>query len=466
MLQVEKSQIDTLKRNIKGRIILPEDPEYDKARAIWNGMIDRKPAIIVQCESAEDVPHVIHFAKEKGLELSARGGGHHIAGNSIAENGLTIDFSRMRNIQVDAARKRAVVEPGATLGAFDKATQAHGLATPTGINSTTGIAGLTLGGGFGWLTRQYGLTIDNLVSADIVTANGDQLTVSKSKNPDLFWAIRGGGGNFGVVTRFEYKLYDVGPEIFAGLIVFPFEQARKVLNQYREFTKSAPLELNAWVVIRYAPPLPFLPEEVHHKMVVVLPVFYNGDVSKGENLVKYLRKFGNPVGEHVGPQPYVQWQQAFDPLLTPGSRNYWKSHNFTEINDGLIDSIIRYSGTMPTLQTEIFLGMLSGVANQVPVEATAYAARDARFVVNVHGRWEEPIEDQKCVGWARDFFVATRDYASGGAYINFMTADESDRVSEAYGSNYRRLVDLKTQYDPDNIFHMNQNIKPRSLTQK
>ncbi|WP_138429642.1 FAD-binding oxidoreductase [Fodinibius saliphilus] len=462
MLQVEKSQIEKLKSSIEGRIILPEDVDYDKARTIWNAMIDRKPAIIVQCGSAEDVPPAIHFAKEKGLELSVRGGGHHIAGNSIVDNGLTIDFSMMRKVKVDPQKKRATVEPGATLGDFDKATQVHGLATPTGINSTTGIAGLTLGGGFGWLTRQYGLTIDNLVSADIVTADGEQLTLSKTQNTDLFWAIRGGGGNFGVITRFEFELYDIGTKTFGGLIVFPFEQVRKVLNRYREFAKSAPLELNVWIVVRHAPPLPFLPEEIHNKMVVVLPVFYNGDLRKGENLVNYLRKFGNPLGEHVGRQPYVQWQQAFDPLLTPGARNYWKSHNFTEISDGLIDAIIKFAGTMPTLQTEIFLGMLSGVANEVPVEATAYAARDAKFVVNVHGRWVEPIEDQKCVSWAREFFEATRSYASGGAYVNFMTEDEKDRISAAYSSNYQRLMELKTKYDPDNLFHMNQNIKPQN----
>lgn len=466
MLQLEKSKVDKLRNAVKGRIILPGDSDYDEVRAIWNGMIDRKPAIIVQCDSPADVPHAIRFARDNSLELSARGGGHHIAGNSIVEDGLTIDFSDMREVRVDADRRRAVVEPGATLADLDKATQAYGLATPTGINSTTGIAGLTLGGGFGWLTRQYGMTIDNLVSAELVTAEGEKRTVSKDKNPDLFWAIRGGGGNFGVVTQFEFKLHKVGPEIFAGLIVFPFDQAETVLQQYREFTKSAPEELNVWVVLRHAPPLPFLPESIHNKMVLVLPVFYNGDADKGENLVKFLRKFGKPVGEHIGLQPYTQWQQAFDPLLTPGARNYWKSHNFTDLQDGLFKTMMSYAKTMPTLQTEIFLGMISGAANTVPPEATAYASREAKFIVNVHGRWDDPSEDQKCIQWSREFFRASAPYASGGAYVNFMTEDEDDRVSAAYGRNYKRLVQLKQKYDPTNIFHMNQNIKPKPLAQK
>lgn len=466
MLQLEKEQVEVFKSRIEGRIILPTDSDYDDVRTVWNAMIDRKPAIIVQCESEEDVLHAVRFAKENNLELSVRGGGHHIAGNSITENGLTIDFSNMRNVQVDVDRKRAYVQPGATLGDFDKTTQAYGLTTPTGINSTTGIAGLTLGGGFGWLTRQYGMTIDNLASAEIVTADGIKYKASENENTDLFWAIRGGGGNFGVVTSFEFDLHEVGPEIFAGLLVFPFDQVTQVMKQYRDFINAAPEELNVWVVARHAPPLPFLPEEIHNKMVLVLAVFYNGENRKGENLVKYLRKFGSPVGEHIGVQPYVQWQQAFDPLLTPGARNYWKSHNFTEISDGLIEAVNEYAQTMPTLQTEIFIGSIAGAANRVPSSSTAYASRDAKYVVNVHGRWEDPQEDQKCISWVRDFFNATAPYASGGAYVNFMTEDESDRVSSAYGSNYERLVDLKSKFDPGNLFHMNQNIKPRELKKK
>ncbi len=296
---------EELKDKIKGNVLVPEDSGYKEARQIWNAMIDRRPAVIVQCVQADDVPPAIQFARKSGLELSIRGAGHNIAGNALCDNGVMIDFSRMKSVRVDAGKRRAYVEPGATLANFDEAVQAHGLATPVGINSTTGIAGLTLGGGFGWLTRKYGMTIDNLVSVDMITADGKKLRASQSENADLFWAIRGGGGNFGVVTQFEFQLFPVGPEIVAGLIVFPFNQAKQILTKYRQFVNSAPEELNVWVVLRKAPPLPFLPENVHGKEVVVLPVFYCGAAAEAEKLIAPLRAFGNAHGEHIGAQPYV-----------------------------------------------------------------------------------------------------------------------------------------------------------------
>ena len=366
----------------------------------------------------------------------------------------------MKKVRVDAENKRGFVEPGATLGDLDAALQAHGLVTPVGINSTTGIAGLTLGGGFGWLTRKYGMTIDCLASVDVVTANGNQVRASESENADLFWAIRGGGGNFGIVTQFEFKLFQVGPEIFAGLIVFPLEQAKRVLTQYRDFVESAPEELTIWVVMRQAPPLPFLPAEVHGKEVAVLAIFYSGDIPEGERLIQRLRGFGTPYGEHLGAQPYVEWQKAFDPLLTPGARNYWKSHNFSELQDGALDAMIEYAGKLPTPQCEVFVGHIGGAPNRVAPEAMAWGHRDAKFVMNVHGRWDQPSQDQKVIEWARGVFNATAPFASSGAYVNFMTEEEGDRVAAAYGANYERLVQIKRQYDPENIFHLNQNIKP------
>jgi FAD/FMN-containing dehydrogenase len=451
--------IEKLKGKVKGQIVLPDDPNYNKVREIWNAMIDRRPAVIVQCAATDDVLHAISYARENGLELSIRGGGHNIAGSALCDNGVLIDLSNMKTVSVDAQNRRASVEPGATLGDFDKAVQAHGLATPTGINSTTGIAGLTLGGGFGWLTRKYGMTIDNLVSVDMVTADGRKKHVSEDENADLFWAIRGGGGNFGVVTRFEFALYPVGPEILAGLLVFPLNQAKQVLQKYREYVKSAPEELNIWAVLRKAPPLPFLPENVHGKEVIVLAVFYAGDTKEGEKLIDPLRGFGDPYGEHIGAMPYAQWQQAFDPLLTPGARNYWKSHNFTQLSDDALDSIIEFAGKLPSPQCEIFVGLIAGIANRVPSEAMAYGHRDAKFVLNVHGRWDEAAQDKTCIAWARAFFEASKPYASAGAYVNFMTGDESDRVAAAYGANYSRLKEIKMKYDPENVFHNNQNIK-------
>lgn len=453
--------IDRLKTNLKGHVVLPADPNYDEVREIWNATIDRRPAIIVQCSAADDVPQAISLARENKLEISIRGAGHNIAGNAVCDRGVTIDLSTMKNVRIDAQTMRAYVEPGATLGDFDKAAQVHGLATPVGINSTTGIAGLTLGGGFGWLTRKYGLTIDNLVSAEMITANGNKIRTSANENPDLFWAIRGGGGNFGVVTEFEFALHPVGPEILAGLIVFPFSQAKQVLTQYRQFVQSAPEELNVWAALRKAPPLPFLPEHVHGKEVVILPVFYTGDPIEGEKLIEPLRSFGDACGEHIGIQPYVEWQQAFDPLLTRGARNYWKSHNFTELSDGALDAIVEFAGKLPSPQCEIFIGCISGASNRVSADATAYYHRDAKFVMNVHGRWDDVAHDEICIAWAREFFQAAAPYASAGAYVNFMTEEEGDRVAAAYGSNYDRLVQIKQQYDPENIFHLNQNIKPK-----
>ena len=452
--------IENLKIRVKGKVILPGDPGYDDTRRIWNAMIDRRPAVIVQCTEAADVPSAVLFARDHELEISIRGAGHNIAGNAVCDNGMMIDFSGMRTVGVDVESRRAQVEPGATLNDVDRATQRHGLATPLGINSTTGIAGLTLGGGFGWLTRKYGMTIDNLVSVDLVAADGSPMRCSDRENTDLYWAVRGGGGNFGVVTRFEFSLHPVGPEILAGLLVFPFAQARQVFAKYREFVKSAPEDMNVWVVLRKAPPLPFLPADVHGKEIVALAVFYAGNDPGGQKLIEPLRRFGDAHGEHIGAQPYTQWQQAFDPLLTPGARNYWKSHNFTDISDGTIDAILQFAGRLPTAQCEIFLGLIAGAANRIPADATAYGHRGTKFVLNVHGRWDHPADDARCIAWARDFFKASAPYASAGAYVNFMTEEETDRIAAAYGSSYARLVQIKRKYDPDNIFHMNQNIQP------
>jgi FAD/FMN-containing dehydrogenase len=449
-----------LKRTLRGEVVLPSDVAYDGARKIWNAMIDRRPALIVRCAHGDDVPAAIRFARDHGFEISIRGGGHNIAGTSVCDAGLMIDLSAMTRVRVDAGRCRAYVEPGATLHDVDRATQQHQLATPLGVNSTTGVAGLTLGGGFGWLTRKHGLTIDNLVSAEVVTADAIKIRASADEHADLFWAIRGGGGNFGVVTQLEFTLHPTGPDVLGGLLVFPFDRCRDVLERYRDFVEHAPEELNVWAVLRKAPPLPFLPAEVHSREIVVLAVFYVGDLSEGERHVERLRRFGARLGEHVAPQPYTAWQQAFDPLLTPGARNYWKSHNFTELSDGAIDALTDFAHRLPSAQSEIFVALIAGAANRVAADATAYAHRDAKLVVNVHGRWEHADADQAGIRWARDFHKASAPYASAGAYVNFMTADEGERVPSVYGSNYERLVQLKRRFDPENVFHMNQNIAP------
>jgi FAD/FMN-containing dehydrogenase len=454
--------IDTqpLKIVVTGPVIVPGDPTYDGVRAVWNAMIDRKPAAIVRCAGEADVVAALRFARERGLPISVRGGGHHIAGTSVCDSGLMIDLSTMKGVRVDAAARRAVVEPGALLADVDAATLAHGLATPLGINSTTGVAGLTLGGGFGWLTRQHGMTIDNLVAARVVGADGIVRRASRDEHPDLFWAIRGGGGNFGIVTEFTFALHPIPDQVLAGLLVFPMDRCREILWQYRAFVARAPEALNVWVVLRKAPPLPFLPAEVHGQEVVVLALFYTGHPAYGASQVDRLRAFGPCLGEHVGTVPYGAWQQAFDPLLAAGARNYWKSHNFTELSDGAIEALASFAGRLPSDHSEIFVALLAGAANRVPTSATAYVGRDARLVVNVHARWEDPADDDACISWARAFYQASAPFASGGAYVNFMTGDESARVPDAYGENYQRLVDLKRRFDPDNVFRTNQNIAP------
>ena len=445
---------------IRGEVVLPADPSYDVVRQVWNAMIDRRPGMIVRCAGVSDVMQAVSLARQHDLLLAVRSGGHNIAGNAVCDDGLMIDLSQMKSVRIDPDKRRAYVEPGACLGDFDHEAQAFGLVTPLGINSTTGVAGLTLGGGFGWLSRKYGLTADNLVSADMVTADGELVHASATENPDLFWGLRGGGGNFGIVTHFEFELHPVGPEILAGLIVFPANQASDVLNSYRSYVATIPDEMNVWVVLRKAPPLPFLPEEVHGQDVVVLALFYAGEESQGQELVEPLRGFGTSHGEHVGMMPYTAWGKAFDPLLTPGARNYWKSHNFTQLSDEALATIIDYAGNLPSDHTEIFIGLLGGETSRIKTNATAYAQRDAQFVMNVHARWESATDDQRCISWAREFFDASAPYATGGVYINFMTEEEGDRVEAAYGTGYQRLVQLKEKYDPGNLFRLNQNIKP------
>ncbi|NML34409.1 FAD-binding oxidoreductase [Paraburkholderia antibiotica] len=460
MVTVSSSAIDEFKSGLRGQLLLPDTPDFDTARSIWNAMIDRSPAMILRCAGVADVRHGIAFARDNGLPLAVRGGGHNIGGSALCDDGLVLDLSALKSVRIDPQARRAYVEPGATLHDFDHEAQAFGLATPLGINSTTGVAGLTLGGGFGWLSRRYGMTIDNLLAADVVTADGELLHASADQNDDLFWAIRGGGGNFGVVTQFEFALHEVGPLVYGGLVVLPLADAKDALVKYRAATPGMPQELAVWAVARLAPPLPFLPPEVHGKPVLVFAMCYNGPLENGAAAVEAVRGFGSPLGEHLGPMPYEMWQQAFDPLLTPGARNYWKSHNLAAIDDGLIDALIHAIDTLPSPQCEIFFGLIGGETQRAPVDATAYSSRDTLYAMNVHGRWDDARDDERCIAWARNFFDAAKPFALGSVYVNFMTQEEGGRIGEAYGPNYERLVAVKNRYDPRNLFHHNQNIRP------
>ncbi len=460
MSELKSETIEILKRQLRGNLLTPVDAGYDDARTIWNAMIDRKPALIAECTGVADIMDAVNFARDNDLLAAVRGAGHNIAGKAIADDALMIDLSGLKSVRIDPDSRRAYVEPGATLGDFDHEAQAFGLATPTGINSTTGVAGLTLGGGFGWLSRKYGLTADNLIRADVITAAGKRVVASRNENEDLFWAIRGGGGNFGIVSLFEFQLHPVGPELLAGLVVYPIDQAEAALKEYISFTALAPDDLTVWAVLRHAPPLPFLPEEVHGKIVLVFAFLYAGGVEAGKPLIDPLGRFGTPYGEHIGAMPYKSWQQAFDPLLTPGVRNYWKSHNFKSLNDSAVDIVLEYVYKLPSPHCEIFIAQMGGQTSRLPSDATAYMERDAQFVMNVHARWETPEEDDSCISWARSFFHAAAPYASGGAYINFMTEEEAARVTAVYGPNLKRLSEIKKRYDPDNFFRINQNIRP------
>jgi len=453
--------LDSLRGQLRGALCYPGEPGYDQARTIWNAMIDRHPAAVVRAAGAADVMRTVNVAREHGLLLSIRGGGHNIAGSAVCEGGLMLDLSPMKSVRIDPSTRTARVEPGVTLAEFDREAQAFGLATPLGINSTTGVAGLTLGGGFGWISRKLGLTVDNLLSADVVLAKGAMVHASPEENEDLFWAIRGGGGNFGVVTSFEFRLHPVGPEVLAGLVVHPFANARQLLQGYRRAVASAPDDLTCWVVMRKAPPLPFLPPEVHGKEVVVLAMCWAGDPAKGQGATAPLRALGKPIADVVGPTPFAGWQQAFDPLLTPGRRNYWKSHDFVDLGDAAIDLLVASVGRLPSPECEIFIGHLGGAVNRVPAASTAYPHRDVNFVMNVHTRWGDASQDQACIGWTRELFDRMAPHATGGVYVNFMPEDEAQRVSRgAYGPNYERLSKLKARYDPDNLFRQNQNIAP------
>jgi FAD/FMN-containing dehydrogenase len=458
---VPQADLDAFAAAFRGRLIQPTDADFDEARAVWNATIDRRPGLIARCSGPADVIAAVRFASRHGILTAVRSGAHNIAGNAVCDGGLVIDLSAMRSVRVDPEHRSARVEAGATLGDLDHETQAFGLAVPVGINSTTGIAGLTLGGGFGWLTRSFGLTVDNLTGVDVVTADGDYVHASEHDHADLFWALRGGGGNFGIVTSFEFRLHPVGPEVLAGPIVHPLSDASAVLDEYRERAASAPDALSVWAVIRRAPPLPFLDESVHGTGVVILALCHAGEVAHAVGDARPFRDIGRPIADAVAEVPFAAFQQAFDPLLTPGARNYWKSHNLVELSDGALDVLIRYAEQLPTDESEIFVGQLGGKAARIDRESTAYPHRDANFVVNVHTRWRDPADDERCIAWARGLFDELGAYATGGVYVNFMPSDEIERVRAAYGGHWDRLTQVKRRYDPDNFFRFNQNIPPR-----
>lgn len=459
--EISADAIDALGASLRGDLATPGDPGYDEARTIWNAMHDRRPGLVIRALGANDIQVAVNFARQNGLLISIRSGGHQIAGHAVQDGVLLLDLSNMRSVHVDPKARRARVEPAATLGDVDCETQVHGLALSVGINSTTGIAGLTLGGGFGWITRKYGMTIDNLISADVVIADGTMLRASAEENPDLFWAIRGGGGNFGVISSFEFNLHPVGPEVTSGLIIHPLEAAGDLLPHYERIANEAPDELTVWVVMRKAPPLPFLPEEWHGRDVLLFAACLCEETQAGQKSVKELQALGDPIVDVIGPHPFAGWQAAFDPLLTPGARNYWKSHDLMSLPTEATDVIIDAVRNTPSPECEVFLAHLGGAMSRVDATATAYPQRDSHFTMNVHTRWQEPDDDDICCTWARTLFDDVSPYAIGTAYVNFVPDDEPGRVADVYGANYERLIEAKNMYDPENLFRINHNIAPQ-----
>ncbi|NBB85071.1 MAG: FAD-binding protein [Bacteroidetes bacterium] len=461
---LEAETAHDFEERLRGSLLHPGDEGYDDARTVWNGMIDKRPALIARCAGTANVINAVNLAREHDLLTAVRGGGHNVAGNAVCDGGLMVDCSPMKSVRVDPDTRTARVEPGVTLGELDHETQAFGLATSTGQVSMTGIAGLALGGGWGWLSRTYGLTIDNLRSVDIVTADGELLHASEDENKYLFWGIRGGGGNFGVVTSFAFQLHEVGPEVLAGMIVHPVEEAADLLRFHRAFTAEAPDELCCYAAIIGAPPAPFLPEEVHGTTVVVFALCYSGSIEAGKQAVQPLRNVGDSIIDLIQPMPFTAVQQMFDADYGPGARNYWKTQLVDPLPDEAIDIVVERANPLPTPDTKIVLEHLGGAIAQVDLGATAYRHRDAVFSFSIFSRWNDPEDDEAMIAWARKFMDALAPFATDGVGVNFLSQEGDERVKAAYGANYDRLVDLKNAYDPENLFQMNQNIPPTAST--
>jgi FAD/FMN-containing dehydrogenase len=459
MATITQPTVDDLRQQIRGQVITPEDGGYDEARAVYNAMHDRRPAVVVRCVDAGDVMAAVNFAREFGGDVSVRGGSHSAPGFGTNDSGVVIDLSLMKGVRVDPRNKTARAEGGCTWGDFNHATHAFGLATTGGIISTTGIAGLTLGGGIGYLTRGCGLSLDNLLSADVVTADGQFLVASERENEDLFWALRGGSGNFGVVTSLEYRLHEV-KDLLVGIFVFPLERGRDVLRFYRDFIATAPEEIGGFPAFLVAPPLPFLPEEAHGKTFCAILATWAGPIEKGEAAFAPIRDLGERVGELVAPMPYPAVNSLFDELDPPGLQNYWKGSFATELTDGAIDAHLEYGPQIPTMNCAMHIYPVNGAASRVSSDATAYAYRDAKFATVIAGLWPDPADNEKNISWVRAYYKALEPHSSLGGYINFMDADDQERITDNYKANYERLVSIKRKYDPGNLFHLNQNIRP------
>ena len=458
---LDESALQQLREGLRGELLQPGDGGYEPARRVWNAMVEKRPALIARCRGVADVKATVDFARENDLLLAVRGGGHNVAGKAVCDGGVVVDLSAMRGVRVDPAAKAARAQGGALWGDLDRETQVVGLATTGGLVSTTGIGGLTLGGGIGWLARKLGTSSDNLVSADVVTAAGELVTASEQENADLFWGVRGGGGNFGVVTSLEYRVHPVGPAVLGGAVFYPGERAADVLRFFREYVQDAPDELTVLCAFLTAGPAPFLPEEAHGRLAVALGVCYVGDLDEGERVLAPLRSFGEPLADVVGPIPYTALQTMFDQSYPEGRRNYWKSHFFHDIGDEAIEVVVESAARMSPPFSSFYFEHTGGAINRIGEDATAFGHRDTSFDFAILAQWTDPAEDDEQIGWARDLWAALEPFSMGTVYVNNLGEEGEERIRAAYKpEKFERLVALKDKYDPENLFRLNQNIRP------
>jgi FAD/FMN-containing dehydrogenase len=454
-----QTTVDSFTEQLRGQVLQPGDDGYDEARSVWNAMIDKEPALVARCTGAADVVAAVDFARDLDLRLAVKGGGHNVAGTALCDDGLVVDLSPMDTVRVDPDTQTAQVQAGATIGDLDHETQAFGLVTTGGIMSETGVAGLTLGGGLGYLARKYGLAHDNLRSMDVVTADGDLVTTSAEEHPELFWGLRGGTGNFGIVTSFEFELHELGPEILNVRLVYPPDQIPETLQFYDEFMREAPNEVGCYAGILEGSPEYGLPEELHGVTLLAFRGLYAGDVSAGREAFRPLREFGDPIADMTQPVPYTEHQQQADELYCEGHRNYWKSNFYDEISDGFIETVTEYTTSIPSPYSTVFFEWMGGAIAERSHDATAFPHRDRAFAFTVAPKWTDPERDEEHITWAREFHEALEPYAADGVYVNYLSDDETDRVPEAYGERYDRLRAVKREWDPNNLFRTNQNIE-------